>query len=69
MNRLGVGTMLNFPLLFENPVTVLSDFALPKIFTSATAIIIYLFIILSLISVLVVAIIVELCALHLGSVT
>ena len=51
--------MLNFPLLFENPVTVLSDFALPKIFTSATAIIIYLFIILSLISVLVVAIIVR----------
>ena len=51
--------MLNFPLLYEKAVTVLSDFALPKIFTSATAIIIYLFIILSLIAVLVVAIIVR----------
>ena len=51
--------MLNFPLLYEKAVTVLSDFTLPKIFTSATAIIIYLFIILSLIAVLVVAIIVR----------
>ncbi len=51
--------MLNFPLLYEKAVTVLSDFTLPKIFTSATAIIVYLFIILSLIAVLVVAIIVR----------
>ena len=51
--------MLNFPLLYEKAVTVLSDFALPKIFASATAIIIYLFIILSLVAVLVVAIIVR----------
>ena len=43
----------------QKAVTVLSDFSLPKILTSATAIIIYLFIILSLIAVLVIAIIIK----------
>ena len=42
--------MFNFASLSDKTATALAEFTLPKIFTSATAIIIYLFIILSLIS-------------------
>ena len=51
--------MFNFASLSDKTATALAEFTLPKIFTSATAIIIYLFIILSLIAVLVIAIIVR----------
>ena len=47
--------MFNFASLSDKTATALAEFTLPKIFTSATAIIIYLFIILSLIAVLVIA--------------